>query len=73
MVLSSTSSKQSLQEQTYSFKLLQRSRQRGGRFERSQASDIALNGDRLVKGLGFFGSALRVPLLLFSLLRVWKD
>jgi len=30
MVLSSTSSKQSFQEQTYSFKFLQRSRQRGG-------------------------------------------
>ena len=72
-MLSSTSSKQSFQEQTYSFKFLQRSRQRGGGFERSRASDIALNGDRLVKGLGFFGSALRVPLLLFSLLRVWKD
>jgi hypothetical protein len=52
---------------------LQRSRQRGGRLKSSQARDGALNGDRLVKGLGFFGSALRVPLLLFSLLRVWKD
>jgi hypothetical protein len=67
------SSAADVQKQTYSFKFLQRSRQRGGRFKRSQASDIALNGDRLVKGLCFFGSALRVPLLLFSLLRVWKD